>query len=347
MANNQNQATLNELVNAAVAKKDIFGAVFCVTSRDDDETYISAAGNIGENSRYYIASINKLFVSAITLRLCAERKLDLHDPIAKHLPPPTVSGLHRFKGKDYSSRLTILHLLSLTSGLPCYALNRQANGRKAMAELEAGMDQAWPLDKVVREVKLMTPHFAPGTPGRAKYGDTNHQILSLIIECVTGEPIPSVLKNLLRELHLADTFVCESGLKQEFVPLYYRSDILHLPQFLNSTGNDLISTARDQMTFLRAFFDGYFFPKERLHELEKWNPIFFPFHYGIGIQKFRVPRLLAPIHPVPEMIGHCGSTGSVAFYVPEARLFITGTVNQQAKPNVAFQTMIRLLRKWK
>ncbi len=44
---------------------------------------------------------------------------------------------------------------------------------------------------------------------------------------------------------------------------------MHIPMFLNSTQNDIISTARDQMTFLKAFFNGYFFPKERLSELEK------------------------------------------------------------------------------
>ncbi|UCF64830.1 MAG: serine hydrolase, partial [bacterium] len=62
------------------------------------------------------------------------------------------------------------------------------------------------------------------------------------------------------------------------------------------------------------------------------------------IQKFSIPRLLSPFHVVPEMIGHCGSTGSVAFYVPERDLYITGTTNQQARPNIAFQTMIKIMK---
>ena len=36
-----------------------------------------------------------------------------------------------------------------------------------------------------QEVKKMKPHFPPGKEGRAKYIDTNHQILSLIIEPIT------------------------------------------------------------------------------------------------------------------------------------------------------------------
>jgi len=45
------------------------------------------------------------------------------------------------------------------------------------------------------------------------------------------------------------------------------------------------------------------------------------------------------------MVGHCGSTGSVAFYVPDREVYITGTINQQASPNVSFQTMMRIIHK--
>ena len=64
-----------------------------------------------------------------------------------------------------------------------------------------------------------------------------------------------------------------------------------------------------------------------LKELGKWNNVFFPFKYGIGIQKFYIPRFLSPFKPVPNMIGHSGSTGSVAFYIPDKDFFVTGTVN--------------------
>jgi hypothetical protein len=47
------------------------------------------------------------------------------------------------------------------------------------------------------------------------------------------------------------------------------------------------------------------------------------------------------------MVGHCGSTGSFAFYVPDLNVYITGTINQQARPNVAFQTMIKIISKLK
>ncbi len=345
MKDKLNKSILNQLLTNVITKKYIYGAVFYVSSHDNSIDLIAAAGNIKEHSQYYIASVNKFFVSAIILKLYTQNKLDLHDKISKYLLEEVVRGLHIFKGKDYSNELSIAHMLSHTSGLPCYLTEKQVNGRKAIAELEAGIDQPWPIDKVIQEVKKMRTHFPPGKEGRAKYADTNHQILGLIIENITGEPVNIVLKNLFNELNLSNTYVCEDVNDQNFVPICFKSAKRHIPLFLNSTQNDIISTAKDQMIFLKAFFSGYFFPQERLNELEKWNNIFFPFKYGVGIQKFYLPRILSPFHSIPEMVGHCGSNGSVAFYVPDMDLYITGTINQQARPNIAFQTMIKFINK--
>ena len=336
---------LDQLVSDIVEKKNIYGAVFCVSTGNSSIDMISASGEIKEKSQYYIASINKLFISAIILKLYAENTLDLEDKISKYLSADLIQGLHSYKGRDYSNDITIGHLVSHTSGLPCYLMDKQSNGKKVMDELEAGLDQPWPIDKVIREVKKMKAHFPPGEEGKAKYADTNHHLLSLVIEKVTGKPVNIVLQNLFRELNLTETYVCEDTDDKGYVPIRYKSEIIHLPLFFASTQCDIISTAKDQMTFLKAFFNGYFFPKERLNELEKWNSIFSPFKYGIGIQKFKISRILSPFHPVPEMIGHCGSTGSVAFYVPDMDVYITGTVNQQAKPGLAFQVMIKILNK--
>ena len=342
-----NKSILDQLVSNIITKKYIYGAVFYISSGDNRINLINASGNLKEDSQYYIASINKFIVSSIILRLFTKNKLDLQDKISKYLSEEIIRGLHIYKGKDYSNTISIAHLMSHTSGLPCYLIDKQANGKRAMTELEAGIDQQWPVDKVIKEVKRMKTHFPPGKEGLAKYGDTNHQILCLIIEKITAEPVNIVLKNLFQELNLAKTYVFRGTNNESFVPIRYKSKIINIPLFLSSTQNDIISTATDQMTFLKAFFEGYFFPKERLKELEKWNNIFFPFKYGIGIQKFSIPRIYSPFQPSPCMIGHCGSTGSVAFYVPDMDLYITGSINQQARPNVAFQTMIKIIKKLK
>ena len=345
MKDKLDQSLLDQIVRATNEKKNIFGAVFYVSSEDKSIDLLSASGNFEPDRPYYIASINKLFISAILLKLYADNELNINDKISVYLPEEVMGGLHVHNGQEYSNALTITHLLSHTSGLPCYLLDTQADGKNVMAELEAGIDQPWPIDRVIQTVKSMKTHFPPGKEGKAKYVDTNYQILGLVIENITGIPVQIALKNLFQELNLTQTYVFEDIQDDSFVPIYYKSEQRKVPLFLSSTRNDIISTAKDQMTFLKAFFNGHFFPKERLHELGKWNKVFFPFKYGIGIQKFYMPRVLSPFQPVPEMIGHAGSTGSVAFYIPEMDVYITGTTNQQAQPNIAFQTMIKILVK--
>ena len=339
-----NQAAVARIVEKVSGQRHIYGAVFHVSSGDDRLNLTSASGNFQEGSCYYIASINKLFVSALILRLIAQQQVNLHDKISAYLPDEVMRGLHVYRGIDYSYDLSIAHLLSHTSGLPCYLLDKQSDGTRAMTQLEAGHDHAWSLDSVIRAVKQMKPHFPPGKEGRAKYGDTNHQLLTAIMENVTGERIDKALTELFRELALTDTFVYDEAHAGSFIPIRYKSETVHLPLFLNSSRTEIFSTAQDQMTFVKAFFNGSFLPRERMHELEQWNRVFFPFQYGIGIQKFSLPRLFSLLSPVPDMVGHCGSTGAVAFYVPERDLYITGTINQQARPNVAFQTAIKILR---
>ncbi|UCC11177.1 MAG: beta-lactamase family protein, partial [candidate division WOR-3 bacterium] len=201
-----------------IDKKHIYGAIFYISSYDKDIEIISAAGNIQDDSQYYIASINKLFVSALTLRQYSDSKIDINDKIAQYLPAETIKGLHVYKEKEYSHDLTIAHLMSHTSGLPCYLMDKQADGKKVMIELEAGIDQAWPTEKVIQVVKQMKPHFAPGTPGKAKYSDTNFQILSLVIEHIVGKPINIVLQDLFTELNMTNTYVCEDKDDKKYVP---------------------------------------------------------------------------------------------------------------------------------
>ena len=339
-----NHDKLDEIMEKITTKKYIYGAVFNVSTGDESQTWCGASGNIEVDSRYYIASINKLFISSIVLKLIAEGRLSFNHSLSKFLPKNLLERLHVYNDKDYSNDITILHMLSQTSGLPCYLADKPPNGTPAIKELEAGIDQPWPTDKVIESVKTMKPHFPPGEGKKAKYIDTNHQLLNLVIEKITEKPMKNVLNQLISDLNMSNTYVCEDINDVSYVFPYYKGEQRDISQFITSTHNDIISTAQDQMRFIRAFFSGYFYPKEQLKTLEKWKSIFFPFQYGVGIQKFYMPRYLSPFKAVPDMIGHCGSTGSVVFYIPDMDIYITGTTNQQASPSAAFQTMIRIVQ---
>ena len=68
------------------------GAVFYFSSGDKSIDILSASGNIEPESQYYIASINKLFISSILLRLYADKQIELNDKISTYLPEKVVRG---------------------------------------------------------------------------------------------------------------------------------------------------------------------------------------------------------------------------------------------------------------
>ena len=339
------QQELDRLVGRTVGKADITGAVLHVSSGDGTTDLISAAGDFEPDSRFYIASINKMFMSAVILRLATQQVLDLDDRFADFVSDDVVAGLHVLQGTDYSRAITLRHMISQTSGLPDYLDDRLPSGRNTHEDLRAGLDPAWPVPLVLDTVKQMPPHFPPGQPGKAKYIDTNHQLLELVVERVTGRTTAEVLQDLFAELGMTSTHVASDPSDRSYVPVRYRGTRIGIGRFISSTGNDIISTARDQMAFLQAFFTGHFWPVNRLDELQQWNRVFYPFSYGVGVQRFALPAAFTMFRRMPPLIGHAGSVGSVAFYAPERDLYFTGTVNQEAKPSAAFQLMVKALGK--
>jgi CubicO group peptidase (beta-lactamase class C family) len=255
-----------------------------------------------------------------------------------------MNGLLVYKGVDYSDEITIEQLISHTSGLPCYLIDKRAEGGKVMDELLGGHDQEWGTEKVIAQVKKMNAKFYPGQKGKASYSNTNFRLVGKILETVIGKSLDSILNGLFAELGMKHTYVFENDNQKNFAPVYAKEKPVFLPRYFASSKYDVISTVGDLMIFIKAFFNGYFLPKEKLSDLEKWNSIFFPFKYGIGIQKFYTPKVFSPFMPVPDMIGHCGSTGTVAFYIPEKKVFITGAVNQTKNPGLIFKTMIKIIQ---
>jgi CubicO group peptidase (beta-lactamase class C family) len=69
-----------------------------------------------------------------------------------------------------------------------------------------------------------------------------------------------------------------------------------------------------------------------------------PIEYGLGIMRFRYPRFLAPIKPVPEIIGHTGVSGSWLFYCPDLDMILAGDVSQITAGAVPFQFVPKILR---
>ncbi|MCC5929421.1 MAG: beta-lactamase family protein [Cyclobacteriaceae bacterium] len=317
-----------------IQKKYVYSTVLRVESGDGNFSWTGASGEMQKDSRFFIASVTKLYITAVMMQLLEEGKIKLQDPIIAFLPEQYRQKLHVYKGKDYTGDIKVQHLISNTSGLPDYFFHKQSSGKTAADEIVEGNDVSWNLDKTLETVKLLQPKFYPGKKGKAAYSDTNYQILGRIIEEVTGDKIALVFKKLIFDvLNLKDTYVYGDLNDETPVPFYYKARKLWLPNYIASIAPEggIVSTAAETMIFLKAFFKGQFFPKENIEKLKKWNFIYPPpglFLFGIGLEKIWIPRLFTPFKPLGEILGFWGQTGSFAWYNPDTDLFFCGTTNQ-------------------
>jgi D-alanyl-D-alanine carboxypeptidase len=339
-----NTSKFQTIINKTIDNKSVFGTI--LTVEKGNESWTGSAGNLTNEQPYFIASTTKLYITALILKLKADGKLLLDDKISKYLTQEIMHKLHIYKGVNYSDTLTISNLLAHTSGLPDYFEDKGADGKSLLQKLQEGADQSWTFEQAVEMSKKMPPEFAPNTKGKAHYSDTNFQLLGKIIENIYGKTIAEVMQEVIfQPLGLKQTYMYADAADKTPAVMYFKNKPLDICKAMTSFGADggIVSTSEETMVFLKAFFNGTFFPKTYLPELYKWNSVMFPLEYGVGIMKFQLPSIFTLFRKMPAFIGHSGLSGAFAYYIPEKDVFLAGTVNQIHNPGTSYKMLIQIV----
>jgi D-alanyl-D-alanine carboxypeptidase len=365
------ESRLQSEIDALVSKnKDVFNAVIGISNTRDDFFWSGAAGtayaDLSEEMKvdtpFFIASITKMYTSAATMLLQERELLTLDDPISKFLPDNLLEGLHRYKGVDYSDQLSVYHLISQTSGLPDYFQETPRGGKSIFDLIVTGSDEEWDLEKVVDITKNnLSPKFPPESKQlersgkKAYYSDTNYQLLGAVIEAVAQKPLYKVFTELIiGPLELSSTYLHGQGEPRatlESLPaiIFYKTMPLHLDKAMRSFGPDggMVSTVEDCLKFLRFFMEEELFAHpSTIDRMKSWKRIFFPFQYGLGLMRYKLPRIFSPFSEPPEFIGHSGASSSFLFLSEPGQLYIAGTLNQienQARPIRLMHRIIKIV----
>ncbi len=367
-----NQGGLEErlqgILQAMSAPKTIPSALLAVETMDRSFRWVGTAGTAYADGApmlpvtpFYIASVTKLYIASTILMLHERNLVGLDQPMAAYLPKELVGGLLRLDGVDYTGQITVQHLLRHSSGLPDYLEDKPKNGRN-FAERLFDEDFAFELEDIIEVVHDLPPHFPPqpldSTRQKIRYCDTNYQILIAIIEAVTGGPLHAAFAELLyRPLGLENTW--HPGTRPdapEPADLWLDEGPLQIPLAMESFG-DVISTADDLLRFMHALVRGEVFEDPATHDLMRghWNTFGFslnpvrlspgwPIEYGLGMMRFKIPRLLSPFRSVPAVTGHTGATGSWLFYCEALDVLLAGTVNQLSAAAVPFRYIPKILQ---
>jgi CubicO group peptidase (beta-lactamase class C family) len=344
---------LQSEIDALVSKNtDVFNAVLGVADATSDFRWSGAAGTaypdraepMKVDTPIFIASITKMYTGAATMILAEQELLSLDDPISRFVPASLLEGLHNYKGRDYSDQLRIYHLISQTSGLPDYFEESPKGGKSIFDLIIASGDMEWDVEEVVRIAKTgLSAKFPPESKeqeksgNKAYYSDTNYQMLGVIIESVAQKPLHEVFSELIiKPLELSSTYLHgheDPKATPEKPPanIYYKTKPLNLDKAMTSFGPDggMVSNVEDSLKFLKHFMEGNLFAHpSTLQRMKSWRRIFFPFQYGLGMMRFKLPRILSPFSATPELIGHSGASSAFLFQSDIGKLYISGTLNQ-------------------
>jgi D-alanyl-D-alanine carboxypeptidase len=304
------------------------------------------------DGRYFIASVTKMYVTVVVLRLRQEGRIDLDDPIHRHLPADLIAGLHVLNGVDRTHEITVRHLISNTSGLTDYFFGKGPDGQRSADRLLAGQDEAWPLERIVERVRTLKPRFLPGQPGKVHYSDTNYELLG---PDHRDDHRPTDRAGLPRSSSstssaLRDTYAFTDPTTRRRRRCTTRTRPVHMPRYIASVTAEggIVSTAAETMTFLKAFFTGRFFPPETSRSSSAGTGSTSPASStsGSASRSSGSPGSCRRCQPLGELLGFWGQSGAFAFHNPQRDLYFTGTVNQLSGfgHGAAVSAMVRIMK---
>ena len=374
---------LNNVLNNLASRKDVHSAIMAVARCDESFHWIGTAGvakpdstKMADETPYFIASVDKLCTATVIFKLYECGQINLDEPISTYLNNRLIDGIHRIGTVDYTTKITVRHLLNHTSGLADWLEDIPKAGQSLFERITRDGDMSMSVEDIMNIVRCyLSPHFPPQSIDakrqKVRYSDTNYILLIATIEAVTGKPLHEVYDEFLfHPLDMSHTWL--AGYSQPIAPtpepsmVWFKTKPLVIPMLMRSTWA-IYSTARDTLRFIRAFISGSVFDSPGTFTLmqQRWNRFGFPLdkaairlpswpiEYGLGIMRFHdpilkiignLPRILRPIYPAPAVIGHTGSTGSWLFYCPQLDLLLSGTVNQVTAGAIPYRLVSKILR---
>lgn len=383
---------LDALFQKTVQKLPAKNLISCVQSGDASYRWAAAAGTTtdgsraGEQTPFFIASVDKLINAALIHQQAEKGQISLDTPVAAYLPERLMSGLHVLRERDYSSEITIRHLLTHTSGLADWYEDFPKGGPNLVESIVKEGDRDLSLEELTDYVRnRLTPNFAPqpvqafwevlreqrqgrstspAKPPRIKtrYTDTGFMLLCAVLMEVTGEKLEDLhQKHIYGPLEMKSTWVVGRSDPAKEVsaafPLVASGQEAVIPKMLRSVWG-VYSSCDDMIAFLKALYSGSLFEKPETRDLmfSGWHRFGFPadraairlpgwpIAYSHGAMHFQLPRLFSLFKPMPEIVGHTGSTGCWLFYAPEIDLFLTGAADDLTAGALPFKYVPEMLK---
>jgi CubicO group peptidase (beta-lactamase class C family) len=249
-------------------KRDVFSGTFLI-AKGDEILLTSVGGEASKrfhvpnniDTKFNLGSMNKMFTATSIMQLVEKGHLSLDDPISKYVDESWLP-------EEITSKITIHHLLTHTSGLGSYFNETYMKGSR---QLFRHVDDFKPL------VKGEKPAFEPGK--RFRYSNTGMLLLGVVIESVTGGSyFDYIRKNIYEPAGMTDSDSYEMDYPVENLAIGYSRDRQSRYGWQNNLYKHVIkggpagggfSTVKDLHRFARAIRAGKLVSQESLDKMWK------------------------------------------------------------------------------
>lgn len=231
-----------------------------------------------------IASITKMVLATLAMKLVEEGKLNLSDPLTKWLPKDVTENF------DNAGRITLLYLLTHQTGLTDYY-----DDQRFFLEMINNPNKMWSARDLIKIIYGDKELFRPGT--RASYSNTNTVLAAMMIEGSTGRSHAALMREkIFTPLRMTNTYyqghdvLPEGIVAQGYVDLFKEDVLVNVSQYNFGYGNGsggLVSNVFDMQTFIRALFaQKTILTQQSLDQMRQWYTEANTFQeFGIGLIK--------------------------------------------------------------
>jgi D-alanyl-D-alanine carboxypeptidase len=296
------EAQIDAFVTQKMAEHQIPGVIVAVYEANKIP-YIMVKGTsevatnrpLKTTDRFRIGSITKTFTATVILQLAEERKLNLDESILKYFPD-----------LPNASKITVRHLLNMTSGLSNYTDDAEL-GMTLLSNPAKNFTQE-EIYSVIRSRSSKTALDEPGT--KAAYNNSNYFLLGMIIEKVTGKSAGDEIKRRICDrLGMSDTYMSESEYIDGAHSLGYMQDGTLTVEFKSNpswcwTAGAMVSTLADIKKYIKSMATCELCPKYA-SERHAWRELrSYANPYGAGTVKMSYGLGIANFG---GMLGHNGA----------------------------------------
>jgi len=302
---------------------------------------------VDERSIFRIGSLTKQFTAAAVIRLAADGRVNLDDPVARHLP---------FMGKLRS--VSLLELMHQTAGLHSdddspFCLGGPETLKSQVKLAQEVADQAKPFD------------FEPGTAWL--YSNANYVVLGAVVEAVAGKPYAEAMSAMVFEpLGLTLTAADRSGAViagrvSGYTPVEGRPDLFDHAAFIEVAyaggAGALRSTALDLCLWHEALLSDRLFDKRWVELMMKPGRLrdgrlsganrFSPQDASYGEVQYACGLLVSPPFDRDRTIIHYGAIDGFAAVLEtyvDLGLTVAILCNGDTGPDLPFRSVRRLVK---